>query len=291
MRVRVAGFCGCALCFFLPLGICGQNVDAWDRALRAHVTLSELDGIKTHVVDYAAMATDPDFVLFVQSLDGAVTHGLSRNETYALFMNAYNALAIKMVVDHACLHSIFGSCKGPISSIKDIGWTAFGPVSTVWLKPAGRIGNKMYSLQQIEDFLRAPSPYSEDARLHACIVCASISCPNLRAEAFRANTVDKQMDDQMRDMLKNPLKGFSLNRQTDALSLSNIFNWYAKDFAKAAGSVVDFLLPYVASDADSAYLKVNKDKVALSYFPYNWNTNGRAPCNCTTVRPVAKVFV
>ena len=53
------------------------------------------------------------------------------------------------------------------------------------------------------------SLFSEDPRLHACIVCASISCPNLRMEAFRPDTVDQQMDQQMRDFLMNDKKGES----------------------------------------------------------------------------------
>ena len=49
----------------------------------------------------------------------------------------------------------------------------------------------------------------EDSRLHACIVCASISCPNVRREAFRAERIGDQMDDQVRGFLKNSNKGRS----------------------------------------------------------------------------------
>lgn len=47
----------------------------------------------------------------------------------------------------------------------------------------------------------------EDSRLHACIVCASISCPNVRQEAFRPDKISGQMDDQVRDFLSNEKKG------------------------------------------------------------------------------------
>lgn len=65
--------------------------------------------------------------------------------------------------------------------------------------------------------LRAPLPslltfllwlcFREDSRLHACIVCASISCPNVRREAFRPERVGQQMDDQLQQFLANPKKG------------------------------------------------------------------------------------
>ena len=47
----------------------------------------------------------------------------------------------------------------------------------------------------------------EDSRVHACIVCASISCPNVKREAFRPDKIGDQMDSQVRDMLQNPKKG------------------------------------------------------------------------------------
>merc|ERR1712032_1136717 len=119
----------------------------------------------------------------------------------------------------------------------------------------------MYSLQQLEDLLRKPAPYTEDPRLHACIVCASISCPNVPMEAFRANLVERQMSDQMKDMLSNEKKGFSLDRSTGTLKLSKIFLWYAVDFIAHSGSVLDFLLPFVPSDEDREYLKDNRQSV------------------------------
>merc|ERR1719506_31436 len=121
-----------------------------------------------------------------------------------------------MVIDHPCNHDIWGRCSGPISSITDIG-LGLGPAKTVWLKYAGKIGGKRYSLQQIEDFLRDPKPFPEDSRLHACIVCASISCPNVIMEVFRAERIDEQMTAQVRDMLSNTKKGLSRDSVSSCL--------------------------------------------------------------------------
>ncbi len=49
--------------------------------------------------------------------------------------------------------------------------------------------------------------HREDSRLHACIVCASVSCPNVRREAYRVDRLAQQMDDQVGDFLSNPKKG------------------------------------------------------------------------------------
>lgn len=47
----------------------------------------------------------------------------------------------------------------------------------------------------------------EDPRLHSCIVCASISCPNVAMTAFTPWNLNEQMTNQMRDFLSNSKKG------------------------------------------------------------------------------------
>lgn len=48
---------------------------------------------------------------------------------------------------------LFGQCS-PIHSIRDIG--SLVPYKAVWDKPAGTIGGNVWTLQQIEDYLRSP---------------------------------------------------------------------------------------------------------------------------------------
>ena len=260
------------------------DYDAWDGALARNVHPDPNSTLRTHRVDYWGMSQDAGFHSFVTSLETVDVSKLSRNATLALFMNAYNALAMKMLIDHACRYSIFGSCEGPIKSITDIGIKAGGAASTVWLKTAGIIGGKHYSLQAIEDFLRDPTPWAEDARLHACIVCASNSCPNVRREAFRAERLDEQMRDSFANFVSNAAKGLRIvDRAAKTVSLSSIFKWYAKDFSRSAGSVLAFVAPFVADDADRVWLEANATNATLSYFDYDWSANGPVPCNCSRV--------
>eukprot|EP00929_Paragymnodinium_shiwhaense_P073172 TRINITY_DN37211_c0_g1_i1.p1 TRINITY_DN37211_c0_g1~~TRINITY_DN37211_c0_g1_i1.p1 ORF type:complete len:299 (-),score=73.51 TRINITY_DN37211_c0_g1_i1:321-1217(-) len=265
-------------CGVLPSS--AQDYDAWARVTRSHISEGELEGVKTHVIDYAAIAKDDDFHGFVKSLEVANTQNLTRNETYALFMNAYNALAMKKIIDHPCKKDIVGKCEGPISSILEAGLDIYGPASSVWLQPAGNISGKIYSLQQIEDFLRAPKPFAEDSRLHACIVCASISCPDVRMEAFVPVSVDAQMKAQMVSFLANPTKGMKLEREAMTVTLSSIFKWYAADFAAASGSVLDFVAQYAVDGSIAEFIKSNKDKLSVRYFQYDWHVNGAPPCDC-----------
>ena len=260
------------------------DYDAWDRALarHVHVPAQPNNTLFTNRVDYFGMAKSADFHSFVASLESVNVSAMSRNETLALFMNSYNALAMKMVIDHACKRSIFGTCQGPISSITDIGIKIHGAASSVWLKTAGKIGGKEYSLQAIEDYLRAPKPWAEDPRLHACIVCASNSCPNVRREAFRPAILDDQMTSSFTSFVNNTHKGVSIDRAAGTVTLSSIFKWYAADFTKtAAGSVLGFAAAFATNADDAAWLKAHATSATLAYFTYDWSANGVVPCNCS----------
>jgi len=75
----------------------------------------------------------------------------------------------------------------PVTSIKDIG----SCVKPVWNKTAGSIGGKEMILGMIEHkILRSLN----EPRIHMAIVCASISCPDLRTEAYRADKLDEQLN-------------------------------------------------------------------------------------------------
>jgi hypothetical protein len=248
-----------------------------------------LEGIHTTIVDYRAVANDPDFHCFLYSLDVAHIGNFTKNETYALYINAYNAFAIKMVLDHSCKRGLFGRCLGrPINSILDAGFKISGQLhqrlSTVWMKPAGRIAGKMHALIDVENYLRGDGMpfWPPDQRFHACTVGASISDTNLRAEAYRAKSVDRQMTEQFRDLMGNRRKGFRLEKETNTIALSIIFKWFEDDFETAAGSVVDFVAPFIEPEDDRTYLLKNRASMRIMYLAYTWDMNGKVPCNCTS---------
>lgn len=109
----------------------------------------------------------------------------SREKKLAFYINSYNILALKMVVDH-----------WPLKSIKDIG-SLFRPV---WGKVAGTISGKLVSLDDIENDIIRPMG---EPRIHLAIVCASVSCPDLRTEPYTAKKLDSQLDEQVRLFLNN----------------------------------------------------------------------------------------
>ena len=93
-------------------------MSTWDRVTRRHIKPGAQMGVPINIVDYTGISTDPDFAQFIQSLATMDLSTLSsRNESMALGINAYNALAAKTMIDHACKYedqaNNKGKCLGP----------------------------------------------------------------------------------------------------------------------------------------------------------------------------------
>lgn len=53
-------------------------------------------------------------------LSNANTTDFNTTEFYAFWMNVYNYLAIKLIIENPCQRDMFGNCR-PLNSIRDIG--------------------------------------------------------------------------------------------------------------------------------------------------------------------------
>jgi uncharacterized membrane protein YdjX (TVP38/TMEM64 family) len=110
--------------------------DAYARLLKTHVRPGVSGGIRLNLVDYRAVKADPAYALALAALAGARVDSLGSDaERQAFWINAYNLLAIKAVLD-----------QYPTSSIKDGGFL----LSPIWKKNIGAVGGTPYSLDAIE---------------------------------------------------------------------------------------------------------------------------------------------
>jgi hypothetical protein len=112
-----------------------------------------------------------------------------------------------------------------------------------------------------------------DPRIHGAIVCASVSCPALRREAFDAARLDAQLDDQMRRFLASPGKGLRVDAAGGSVHLSRIFDWFDEDF-EAAGGALAFAARYAPEPA-RAWLAAHPD-ARVRWLPYDWSLNSLA---------------
>jgi len=205
-------------------------------------------------VDYVGLTREPAWKALVSEIAGTDPSALAtREERLAYWINVYNIFAIDLIVKNY-----------PVKSIKDVG-SFFRPV---WRRDAGTIAGRAYTLDEIEhDILR---PMGEP-RIHAAIVCASVSCPNLRREPFEAKRLSAQLDDSLRAWLARPEKGLRVVEDDGILWLSPIFKWFDEDF-ESDGGVVAFVTPYAPKEA-RRWLTIREGNVELEYFDYDWGLN------------------
>ena len=230
---------------------------AFDEALYARLLEQHtraVDDLARVRVDYRALAASAEWHRLVAGLATTDTAALqTRAQKLAFWINAYNILAIDLVATHY-----------PVASIKDIG-SLFSPV---WKRPAGTVGGRAVTLDEIEHGIVRPLG---DPRVHAVVICASTSCPALPRAPLRAESLDAQLDTAVRQWLADPEKGLRIDRAANTIHLSKIFDWFAGDFAKAGG-VTAFLARY-APDAERAWLREHGADAELAYFSYDWHVN------------------
>jgi Protein of unknown function, DUF547 len=247
-RGLLSGALAAALLGLLSTGAAAAEPDwtDYEYLLQRYVARGTTAGVELNQVDYRGLGSDAAFAAAVAKLAAFPLKRLEgREETLAFYINAYNILALKMVVDNR-----------PLASIRDIG----SVFKSVWKRPAGNIGGQTVSLDDIENGrLRKMG----EPRIHLAIVCASVSCPDLRTEVYRSDRLEAQLDAQCTDFLNNPGKG--LRRSGERAEISKIFKWFADDFA-VQGGVAAFVRRYHPLP-DTVSLRPSID--------YNWSLNGR----------------
>ena len=172
----------------------------------------------------------------------------------AFWINAYNALTIKGVLDHY-----------PTTSVRKI-----KPFNGFFSRIKFQVGGRSYTLNDIEhDIIRYKFG---DPRIHFALVCASLGCPMLENRAFFPETLEKRLDNATANFINNPEK-VRLDRETGVLYLSQIFEWFAEDFEDTHDSVINFISEYLL-EADAAFLKGTA--VQIQYLQYDWHLNAQS---------------
>lgn len=215
----------------------------FDGILKQHV--------KNGVVDYPAIQRDPAFEQYIEELSRPLTT-VDQKEQLAFWINAYNAFAIKGILDERSPSTFFGRI-GYFKTAKYI------------------IGGKERNLYDLER--KVIIPFGEP-RIHFAINCASVSCPKLISEAYFADKLDAQLDQVTHYFLADTTRN-QFDRENNIVYLSKIFDWFKKDFKQHSGSVQQYVAQYV-NDAQLSEA-LNNEQYRIKHLPYDWSLNGIAP--------------
>jgi hypothetical protein len=226
---------------------------AWNRFLEKYLISDHPSGINRF--RYAAVTTQDRKELedYLKRLQGVQVSGLNRAEQKAYWINLYNALTVKVILDHY-----------PVKSIRDIkispGLFKFGP----WGAKLATIEGEQVTLDDIEH--RILRPIWKDNRVHYAVNCASIGCPNLQPEAVTSANTEGLLEKGAREYVNHP-RGARIER--NRLNLSNIYKWFREDFGGSKEEVIQHLLKY-AEDPLAESLKDFRGKIK---YEYDWALN------------------
>jgi hypothetical protein len=251
----------------LPVPAAAQGIDhaPWTALLQRHVVL--LRGGQASQARYAGFAADrPALKAYLDSLSAVprtAFESWGKPAQMALLINAYNAFTVELILT-----------KYPaLKSIKDLGSLFSSPWKPKWVPLLG----DTVSLDDIEHgMLRARGRY-DDPRIHFAVNCASIGCPMLREEAFTADRLDAQLDEQARRFLADRTRN-RWNPQRGRLEVSKIFDWYGEDFRlghRGISSLPGYLAGFadLLADAPADRARVRAGQADVAFLDYDWALN------------------
>ncbi|MBI4511626.1 MAG: DUF547 domain-containing protein [Deltaproteobacteria bacterium] len=169
----------------------------------------------------------------------------------AYWINAYNALMLRAVIDHY-----------PIQSVADI-LVAHGVFSRLKFP----VGGESLTLDDIEKGILLKE--FGDPRVHFALTCASMSCPKIDREAFRGQNLSERLDAEGRDFLRSP-SGVQVGPGA-VVRLTSYFKWYASDFGP---DPIAFVRRYLDGEKLRALDALSQPHV--EHMSYDWRLNDAA---------------
>ena len=224
----------------------------WQQILSRYVVAGE-DGINW--LDYRTLLAKDRSKLesYLNQLTGLHPTDYTQDEQLAYWINLYNALTVKVILDHY-----------PTKSILDIdispGLFNFGP----WDKKLIIVNGVPLSLNDIEH--RILRPIWNSPLIHYAVNCASIGCPNLNKTAYDRENVHRMLELAAISYINHPR---GVNATDRHIEVSKIFKWYESDFGRNDREVLDHILKYASADLKEKIGARNK----INKYGYDWDLN------------------
>jgi len=208
---------------------------------------------------------------YVNLLANTAADKLPREAQLAFWLNAYNALVLKTVVDHYPIQK--RTSDYPDRSIRQIP----GAFERLPHKVAGRT----LTLDQIEQTVL---PEFKDPRVYLAIGRGAAGSGRLRSEAFTPAQVEQQLTEVANECVTRP-QCVQIDRDNNKVSISAIFSWREKEFVPAFAdkapapfsnrsaverAVIGFIQPKLLT-TEKDFLAKNIFQVV--YMPFDWSLN------------------
>ena len=226
----------------------------WSRLIATYSSSSE-DDVTRFAYGIVSTADRDALNAYIARLSATAISRFNRQEQRAYWVNFYNALTVKVILDHF-----------PVKSIRDIditpGWFADGP----WGAKLVTVEGEKLALDDIEH--RILRPIWKDPRIHYVVNCASIGCPDIPPVAMTADNAEELLNEGAARYV-NHSRGVSV--ADGRIVVSSIYSWFEADFGGTEAGVLDHLRRY-AAPALKARL-AGRD--GYDDHSYDWKLNGK----------------
>ena len=204
------------------------NHNAWDHLLQKYLITDHPSGINRFRYADVSPIDQENLASYIDMLEDVRVSALNRAEQKAYWINLYNSLTVKVILDHYPVQSITNIDISP-------GFFSNGP----WDAKLLAIEKEKVSLNDIEH--RILRPIFKDNRLHYALHCASLGCPNLQPVGFTSANTEALLEKGARDYINSP-RGASMVK--GKLQVSSIYKWFQEDFGGTEKGVTAHLKKY-----------------------------------------------
>ena len=208
---------------------------------------------------------------YVASLASQAIDKLPREERLAFWLNAYDALVLQTVINNYPIAK--RSAAYPPNSIRQI--------PGAFERTAHRLAGRSLTLDQIEQTVL---PEFRDPRVYLALGRGAEGSGRLRSEAFSGDRIEAQLSEVARECTTRH-HCLSIDRASDAISVSSIFSWREKEFVAAFAdqapstfaarsplerAVIAFIAPRLLSIEKEV---LDKNTFTVAFVPFDWTLN------------------
>lgn len=269
------------LTFLLCIATHAASADRFDHAildqlLREHVFMIK-QGQASHVNYYGLALSHGQLRKYLAQLSAVKKSdfsGWDKSEQLAFLINAYNACTLEITLRSYSTIATFRA-YAPVT----FNWKTrlISVIRNNWQLNFIYMFGDTLSLNDIEhDMILKPGNYNEP-RIHFVLNRASIGSPALLNRAYTGMELEQQLETATRIFLSDRSRN-RYNEAAEKLEVSEIFDWYAKDFERGWqgwDSLDQFFMHYRDSLADSpvARERLAAGGVTIEFLEYNWLLN------------------
>jgi hypothetical protein len=178
---------------------------------------------------------------------------MERRDELAFWLNTYNLLTIKGVMDKLKNNPEWKGNLGIFNKIK------------FFIQTKHQVGHTKISLDYIEK-IKIRKKF-RDPRIHFALNCGSASCPVLFGRLYEGEKLELFLDAGANNFINDPNQ-VHYDPEKNILTLSKIFKWYRNDF-EYVGGVRAFIMKYWNGDRQQIV------RAKIKYKKYDWRVNSQ----------------